>query len=604
MEVPDSYHFPSGTHVASSVTLKLNDRNYLMWKTQFESLLSSQKLLGFFNGRQLRPHVTIEVRNGNVAEIVPNPKYEDWFCTDQLVRSWLLGTLSEEVLGYVFHIPTAHEIWMSLAEHFNKSSQARVFELKRTLQGITQIGKSFTEYCKEFRTVCDEVSSIGQPVEESMKIFTFLNGLEREYDPIVTVRLRSRDKVSGVNVEMAFQAQQAAFFSSGSNNRGGRGGRGGPSRGGRGGYSSRGPGFHQQVSQSSNSSKRHVCQICEKTGHVALKCWSRFDNSYQSEDLPQALAALHLSDSSGQEWFPSSVIDSGATAHITQSPASLHNTTPYNGSDSVIVGNGDHLPITHVGSTVIQSSSGVHSGLGNSEIAHPRTSNKAPMFYWVEAFYTANYIINLLPSSALQNNIPYELLFNKKPEYTALRVFGSACYPSSSGLAVCIPHHQYSSRSTFTEDQEITTEAQISPNSAVTTNVHPMITRGKAGVHKPNPRYVLLATTHVPPEPKIVVAALQDDKWTTAMEEEIDSFHVTKTFRNGSQFLQEFIDQLSIEFSMKDLGCLHYFLGIQVQHHPNCLFLSQAKYAEDILHQASLFDCKPMPTPLPSKIYT
>ncbi|KFK33216.1 hypothetical protein AALP_AA6G345600 [Arabis alpina] len=28
-----------------------------------------------------------------------NAQYESWFCTDQLVRSWLLGTLSEECLG-------------------------------------------------------------------------------------------------------------------------------------------------------------------------------------------------------------------------------------------------------------------------------------------------------------------------------------------------------------------------------------------------------------------------------------------------------------------------------------------------------------------------
>ena len=28
------------------------------------------------------------------------------------------------------------------------------------------------------------------------------------------------------------------------------------------------------------------CQICKKKGHHALKCWHRFDNSYQDDQIP------------------------------------------------------------------------------------------------------------------------------------------------------------------------------------------------------------------------------------------------------------------------------------------------------------------------------
>lgn len=54
-----------------------------------------------------------------------------------------------------------------------------------------------------------------------------------------------------------------------------------------------------------------------------------------------------------------------------------------------------------------------------------------PQRYWVEAFFTSSFFGNLLPSSALvDNKSPYETLFNKKPEYSSLRIFCSACYPS------------------------------------------------------------------------------------------------------------------------------------------------------------------------------
>lgn len=70
---------------------------------------------------------------------------------------------------------------------------------------------------------------------------------------------------------------------------------------------------------------------------------------------------------------------------------------------------------------------------------------------------------------------------------------------------------------------------------------------------------------------------------------------------SNSSFLTHFIQTLSMEFEMKDLGPLHYFLGIQVTPASNGLFLSQSKYAADILHHAQMVDCKPTVTPMTSK---
>lgn len=45
---------------------------------------------------------------------------------------------------------------------------------------------------------------------------------------------------------------------------------------------------------------------------------------------------------------------------------------------------------------------------------------------------------------------------------------------------------------------------------------------------------------------------------------------------------------------MKDLGSVHYFLGIQVQISDACLFLSQQRYATNILKNTGLLDAKPL----------
>ncbi|KAM1338504.1 hypothetical protein ACFX2H_037133 [Malus domestica] len=55
---------------------------------------------------------------------------------------------------------------------------------------------------------------------------------------------------------------------------------------------------------------------------------------------------------------------------------------------------------------------------------------------------------------------------------------------------------------------------------------------------------------------------------------------------------------LSIEFEMKDLGSLKYFLGIEVSRCKSGIFLSQRKYVLDLLEETGMTACKPMFTPL------
>jgi histone deacetylase 1/2 len=53
-----------------------------------------------------------------------------------------------------------------------------------------------------------------------------------------------------------------------------------------------------------------------------------------------------------------------------------------------------------------------------------------PLKYWDEAFLTATFLINLLPSKVIDLESPAEHLLHVKPNYDALRVFGCACWPN------------------------------------------------------------------------------------------------------------------------------------------------------------------------------
>jgi hypothetical protein len=74
---------------------------------------------------------------------------------------------------------------------------------------------------------------------------------------------------------------------------------------------------------------------------------------------------------------------------------------------------------------------------------------------------------------------------------------------------------------------------------------------------------------------------------------------------SDSKLLNHVKTSLKKKFEMTDLGFLHYFLGLQVLQTNEGIFLSQSKYACDLLRRFHMDDCKPSPSPFQSgvKIY-
>lgn len=93
-------------------------------------------------------------RFGEVVQQATDPDHESWFCIDQLVKSWIFRTFSEEALGSVWALWTAKEVWStSLANTYNWSSISREFDIKRKLQLLTKQGKSCSVYAREYASI-------------------------------------------------------------------------------------------------------------------------------------------------------------------------------------------------------------------------------------------------------------------------------------------------------------------------------------------------------------------------------------------------------------------------------------------------------------------
>lgn len=61
---------------------------------------------------------------------------------------------------------------------------------------------------------------------------------------------------------------------------------------------------------------------------------------------------------------------------------------------------------------------------------------------------------------------------------------------------------------------------------------------------------------------------------------------------NNPQFLNVLVKELSQAFELKDLGDLHYFLGLQITGTAKGLFLNQTKYAYDLLVKHNMLTSK------------
>ena len=78
------------------------------------------------------------------------------------------------------------------------------------------------------------------------------------------------------------------------------------------------------------------------------------DFAFQGKHPPTKLTAMAFSSnaSSSNCW----VSDTGVTDHFTPDLANLQQARDYNGNDAVTVGNGQQLPITHIGNSQIRAS--------------------------------------------------------------------------------------------------------------------------------------------------------------------------------------------------------------------------------------------------------
>uniref|UniRef100_A0A2N9IWM2 Integrase catalytic domain-containing protein n=1 Tax=Fagus sylvatica TaxID=28930 RepID=A0A2N9IWM2_FAGSY len=297
-------------------------------------------------------------------------------------------------------------------------------------------------------------------------------------------------------------------------------------------------------------------------------------------------------------------------------------------------------------------------------------SASIPERFWGEAALTAVYTINRIPSPTTHKKSPFELLYDKLPDYSSLRVFGCVCFvslpshernkleprdstppPSSSDVPSLVLSPAAGSPDSDPASAPSESPTDIRRSTRIKTRADGSVERYKArlvargftqeyGIDYEETFAPVARLTSV--RSLLAVAAVRH--WP------LFQMDVKNAFLNGDLLeevymqpppgypdsqnqvcrlrralyglkqaprawfakfssvvaqqgddtagicdLQKFLSQ---QFEMKDLGTLSYFLGLEVTSSSDGYYLSQAKYASDLLSKAGLTDSKTVSTPL------
>jgi hypothetical protein len=126
----------------------------------------------------------------HVLSVVPNP-LEDWLLMDEVVLSWIHGTLTTELQDIV-HVPdaTAHRIWGALEAQFLGHRQTRILYLETAFRQLTQGDLSVDEYCRQMKTMVDTLRTLGAPITDECLVLNLLRGLSPCFDRVAPILTR------------------------------------------------------------------------------------------------------------------------------------------------------------------------------------------------------------------------------------------------------------------------------------------------------------------------------------------------------------------------------------------------------------------------------
>uniref|UniRef100_A0ACD5XWM9 Uncharacterized protein n=1 Tax=Avena sativa TaxID=4498 RepID=A0ACD5XWM9_AVESA len=175
----------SNPFAGQGVSEKLTRDNYLLWLSQVLPPLRGARMMDFLDATKMPPEEISVDQGGDKGHVKePNPAFDVWLCTDQHVLSFLLNTLSKEILVPMIGLNSAAEVWLAIKTMFAAQNKTRISNLRVALAKTRKEGMTTPAYFTKMKGLADELAAEGRPIEDEELVEYLLAGLDDQYNPL------------------------------------------------------------------------------------------------------------------------------------------------------------------------------------------------------------------------------------------------------------------------------------------------------------------------------------------------------------------------------------------------------------------------------------
>jgi hypothetical protein len=106
-----------------------------------------------------------------------------WARLDNIVVTWILGTLSSELYKIVWEpMKTARQAWLVIEAQFLSNCESRILQLDARFCVFKQGDLSVSDYCRWMKGMADDLRAFGETVIDRHLVLNLLQGLNKRFD--------------------------------------------------------------------------------------------------------------------------------------------------------------------------------------------------------------------------------------------------------------------------------------------------------------------------------------------------------------------------------------------------------------------------------------
>ncbi|KAL0376362.1 UNVERIFIED_CONTAM: hypothetical protein Scaly_0753800 [Sesamum calycinum] len=126
------------------ISAPLNGRNWLSWSRSVRIALEGRDKLGFIDGSCIKPaDGTTELRQ--------------WRITDSMVRTWILNTISKDIVNAYLYATSARSLWLDLEARYGECDGPLLYKIQRQISSMSQGNLDVTAYYTNLKQLWDEL---------------------------------------------------------------------------------------------------------------------------------------------------------------------------------------------------------------------------------------------------------------------------------------------------------------------------------------------------------------------------------------------------------------------------------------------------------------